>query len=364
MNISTKLGRAGLVAIRTIQWIGPPPPRMLFPFKYDNPRLSICASVSHRLPLLPIIGRTPLEHTWRRASSTQRIPTDADSHLEEYALGTPGTTLTTRPADKTNSKITCIYFDARGNSNSGAHKHYTKAEIAEQFELRHRDLRDIDLKSEAVCRILVRSSTVLLQFFHLCMIIQHDEALLINNEPQPQSNADDEKQVREQQKAIYNDFERRMSGDSGETADVPELPYELRAVEAALVAVLSNLHHDLIEARQNAEDSARTLRLESGAGSMGLDLIFDRTRRLAKIEQKARLVRDTIREVLDADEDLAGMYLSDRIAGRAHDISDHQEAEFMLEAVRHLHIVYQVALSPKAPLFQLQVMESNNKAVP
>ncbi|KAJ9604111.1 magnesium ion transporter [Cladophialophora chaetospira] len=262
----------------------------------------------------------------RRLSSSQRISSSLQDPLANSTLDTTATNLNTNTK---NDKITCIYFDKNGRLDN-QHKQLTKAEIAEQFELRHRDLRDIDLRSEGVTRILVRPKTILLQFFHMCMIIQADEALLINNTPP--TTPDDEQAVQARRKQFYDEFERRMSGQANEAADVPELPYELRAVEAAILAVLSRLHREFIDARTKSEEAARLLRLDSGAGSFGLDRVFERTRTLAKIEQKARLVRDTIRDVLDADEDLAGMYLSDRLAGKPHDISDHQEAEYMLEA--------------------------------
>ncbi|KIY02601.1 uncharacterized protein Z520_01066 [Fonsecaea multimorphosa CBS 102226] len=280
----------------------------------------------------------------RRTSSTQRISSD-NIELVDNALDAPESSLNAK-----NGRITCIYFDKSGRFNA-EHKQLTKAEIGEQFELRHRDLRDIDLKSEAVTRILVRPTTILLQFFQLCMIIQADEALLIyNHQPQPQTSSDSDDDAahggagaganadgssprkNDDGGEFYREIERRMSGPNVETADVPELPYELRAVEAALVAVLSALRHDLIDARHKAEESAASLRLDSGLAAVGLNLVFDRTRTLSKIEQKARLVRDTIREVLDTDEDLAGMYLSDHLAGHPHDAADHQEAEYMLEA--------------------------------
>ncbi|KIW69718.1 hypothetical protein PV04_05578 [Phialophora macrospora] len=290
----------------------------------------------------PCILKTPSSSrpsplSWRRTASTQRLDTHQDTRLVDSAL------------DAKSGKITCVYFDKNGRVDS-RHKEkplqLTKAEIAAQFELRHRDLRDIDLRSEGVTRILVRPSTILLQFFQLCMIVQADEALLINNAAAVETHADpheddDDKehdseleraQARQRQEQFYDDFELRMSAPSAETADLPELPYELRAVEAALVAVLSSLRGDFVTARQGAEDAARSLRLDSGAGSIGLDRVFERTQALSKIEQKARLVRDTIRDVLDADDDLAGMYLSDRLAGKPHDVSDHQEAEYMLEA--------------------------------
>lgn len=250
----------------------------------------------------------------RSAWQLPRIVKDEDVSTDPPAIDYPDPSTSNRDA-----KISCAYFDSTGSLVS-PHRHLTKTEIAQQFELRHRDLRDIDLKSESVTRILVRPATILLQFFDLCMIIQTDEALLINlHDPQNHPNG-----------AGYHDFERRMSVK--ETAEVPELPYELRAVEAALMAVLSILREELIQARQDAEHSAAHLKLESGLAAVGLDLLFEHSRQLSKIEQKARLVRDTLREVLDTDEDLAGMYLSDRKAGKPHEMTDHQEAEYMLEA--------------------------------
>ncbi|KIW42551.1 uncharacterized protein PV06_06091 [Exophiala oligosperma] len=233
------------------------------------------------------------------------------------------------------TELTCAYFDKDGSLLS-EHRQLTKSKIAEQFELRHRDLRDIDLRSESVTRILIRPATILLQFFDLCMIIQADEALLINlrdsrsNGSQDEEGNENETENDSASSTMYGDFERRMSAK--ETADLPELPYELRAVEAALIAVLSTMREDLVRAKQDAEESAEKLNLESGFAAVGLDLLFEHSRQLGKIEQKARLVRDTIREVLDTDEDLAGMYLSDRKAGNSHEIDDHQEAEYMLEA--------------------------------
>ena len=161
------------------------------------------------------------------------------------------------------------------------------------------------------------------------MIIQADEALLINS---AESNPGDEEGVQARQKEIYHEFEKRMSEPGRvESADVPELPYELRAVEAALEPVLSNLHRDFTTARDKAEQAARNLKLESGAGSIGLDRVFERTRTLAKIESKARYVHECIREVLDNDDDLAMMYLSDRLAGKPHDICHHSLVEELVE---------------------------------
>ncbi|KIW89041.1 uncharacterized protein Z519_10526 [Cladophialophora bantiana CBS 173.52] len=324
MRLWTTFGIPSSLTLRPVERYGlRPRPLLVLP---SRSRLSTGApgfrhvqrsGTQYACDVIPVFGKRP--------SSTQRTPSDTE--LVNAALDAPDSHLNTK-----NGRITCIYFDRSGHFKH-EHKFLTKTEIAEQFDLRHRDLRDIDLKSEAVTRILVRPTTILLQFFQLCMIIQADEALLIYNQPQASSDSDDDNESpRKDEGEFYREFERRMSGPTIEAADVPELPYELRAVEAALVAVLSGLRDDLLDARQKAEESTASLRLDSGLAAVGLNLVFDRTRRLTKIEQRARLVRDTIREVLDTDEDLAGMYLSDRLAGKPHAISDHQEAEYMLEA--------------------------------
>ncbi|EXJ92977.1 hypothetical protein A1O3_01533 [Capronia epimyces CBS 606.96] len=226
-----------------------------------------------------------------------------------------------------NEKISCTYF-AKADPLVSKHAELTKTQMAKQFDLRYRDLRDIDLRSESVTRILVRPATILVQFFDLCLLIQADEALLVDGVSKDPAGTGNKSAG-----VLEHDFKKRLVGiNSNDAAIVSDLPYELRAVEAALVAVLSTLREELVEARKQAEHSARQLRLESGLAAAGLDLLFERSRRLGQIEQKARLVRETIREVLDTDEDLAAMYLTDTGVGKPHDVSDHQEAEYMLEA--------------------------------
>lgn len=273
------------------------------------------ASTQSQSPRSPLSTRTST-----RLHSSSHKDKERERLLQDPALDAAETT----KHRANNGKIACALFDHNGTLTSG-HKELTKTQIAEQFDLRYRDLRDIDLRSEGITRILVRPKTVLLQFFDLCMIIQADEALLVNPVREVGEGATTSSTT------LDHDFEKRLSG-LDEAADVPPLPYELRAVEAALVAVLSILREELLAARDDAVQSADRLNLESGLAAAELDRIFEHSRRLAKIESKARLVRETIREVLDTDEDLAALYLTDHLAGRPHDVSDHQEAEYMLEA--------------------------------
>ncbi|EHY59975.1 magnesium ion transporter [Exophiala dermatitidis] len=314
---------------------------------------------SSQRPSRPQPGTATVDHTERfKDKEPDEHDEDGDEHGQDPSE--PPAAIAITPGNGSSAtndiKISCIYF-SKDDPQTSHETELTKTQIAEQFDLRYRDLRDIDLRSEAVTRILVRPATILVQFFDLCIIIQADEALLVtgiskgskngknggnnnnnyphgstrgtstNNGSAPSSKPPAGHVVLEQ------DFKSRMVGlNQDEASNASALPFELRAVEAALVAVLSTLREELISARYEAEHSARELRLESGLAFVGLDLLFERSRRLGQIEQKARLVRETIREVLDSDEDLAAMYLTDTARGHPHPVSDHQEAEYMLEA--------------------------------
>lgn len=64
-------------------------------------------------------------------------------------------------------------------------------------------------------------------------------------------------------------------------------------------------------------------------------LIF--SKRLGTFEQKARLVRDAIDDLLDADDDLVAMYLTERAAGNlSRQENDHTEVEMLLETYQKL----------------------------
>lgn len=275
-----------------------------------------CTPWSNHLPSTPPLIKTFIPFS---TASLCRFQTTV-SHNSSLIPADPDLVPRTLAFGLDNDKVSCAHFDQNGDLTA-QQKELTKDQIGQQFELRHRDLRDIDLKSEAVTRILVRPATILLQFFDLCVIVQANESLLIDMRKSDNRRA----------ASFYKKFGRRLSGLE-EAADVPELPYELRAVEAALIAILSDLRQDFMKAKDDAEQSGDQLKLENGIDAFDLDRLFEQSRLLEQIEQKARLVRDTIREVLDTDQDLAGMYLTDRLAGRPHDIADHQEAEYMLEA--------------------------------
>lgn len=108
------------------------------------------------------------------------------------------------------------------------------------------------------------------------------------------------------------------------------LPYELRALEAVLISVTTSLEGEFEGVR---EPVVRVLRaLEEDIDRDKLQHLLVYSKKLGSFEQKARLVRDAIDDLLEADDDLSAMYLSERAKGIEREDDDHQEVEMLLES--------------------------------
>lgn len=110
-----------------------------------------------------------------------------------------------------------------------------------------------------------------------------------------------------------------------------KLPFELRVVDAALASVIATLEAEHILIRREVEDSLRDSTREDVVYSV-LRGLQDHRKRLVAIQQRARQFRSALREILENDEDMAAMFLTDRQAGQLHEVEDHLEVEYLLEA--------------------------------
>lgn len=109
------------------------------------------------------------------------------------------------------------------------------------------------------------------------------------------------------------------------------LPYELRALEAVLISVTSGLEAEFALVRDPVTHILRELEEDIDRDKLRHLLIH--SKKLGTFEQKARLVRDAIDDLLEADDDLSAMYLTERKAmGKARAENDHQEVEMLLES--------------------------------
>ena len=191
----------------------------------------------------------------------------------------------------------------------------------EQYGLLPRDLRKID--SSNLPHILVRPSAILLNLLHLKVLIKHDRVLLFDVYGSKTSYP---------QSAFMYDLQGRLQQNN--TSGPTGLPYEFRALEAVLTSVTSELEADFEAVR---EPVIRILsELEDDIDRHKLRLLLILSKRVSTFEQKVKLVRDAIEELLEADDDLAAMYLTEKSHDLTRGLDDHAEVELLLESYNKL----------------------------
>lgn len=195
---------------------------------------------------------------------------------------------------------------------------FKKTELIAKYGLLPRDLRKID--SSNLPHILVRPAAILLNLLHLKVLIKADRVLLFDvygsKTSYPQSAFMYDLQGRLQQK--------QPIGAAG------GLPYEFRALEAVLLSVTSELEADFDTVR---EPILRILsELEADITRDKLRVLLVLSKKVSTFEQKAKLVRDAIEELLEADDDLAAMYLTEKKHDLYRGEDDHTEVEMLLES--------------------------------
>ncbi|GJN67326.1 magnesium ion transporter [Purpureocillium lilacinum] len=198
---------------------------------------------------------------------------------------------------------------------------FKKTELIAKYGLLPRDLRKID--SSNLPHILIRPSAILLNLLHLKVLIKHDRVLLFDvygsKTSYPQSAFMYDLQGKLQQKP--------SQGSNG-------LPYEFRALEAVLTSVTSEMEADFEAVREPVMHILSELEDDIDREKLRILLIL--SKRVSTFEQKAKLVRDALEELLEADDDLAAMYLSEKQHDLYRGLDDHTEIEMLLESYNKL----------------------------
>lgn len=221
-------------------------------------------------------------------------------------------------------KLRCTEFDKNGSVTlvSGEFK---KSELIAKYGLLPRDLRKID--SSIIPHILVRPSSILINLLHLRVLIQSDRVLVFDAYGSTDSYT---------QSLFMYDLEGKLqqksfASDPTHSGAPTYLPYEFRAIEAVLISVTSGLEAEFALVREPVTNILRAL--EEDIDREKLRHLLIHSKKLGTFEQKARLVRDALYELLEADDDLASMYLTERKrTGKPRAEQDHQEIEMLLES--------------------------------
>lgn len=191
-----------------------------------------------------------------------------------------------------------------------------------QYGLLPRDLRKID--SSNLPHILIRPSAILLNLLHLKVLIKHDRVLLFDVYGSKTSYP---------QSAFMYDLQGKLQQKSTQSSG-GGLPYEFRALEAVLTSVTSELEADFEAVREPVMQNLNEL--EDDIDRQRLRNLLILSKRVSTFEQKAKLVRDAIEDLLEADDDLAAMYLTEKANEVKRALDDHTEVEMLLESYHKL----------------------------
>ena len=209
----------------------------------------------------------------------------------------------------------CTEFDEHGNVVL-VNGEFRKSELIQKYSLLPRDLRKID--SSVLPHILIRQSSILMNLLHIRCLIKHDRVLVFDVFGSTDSHM---------QSLFMYDLEGKLRQKQTSAGN---LPYEFRALEAVLISVTSGLEGEFEGVREPVVGVLRELEEDIDRDKLRHLLIY--SKKLGTFEQKARLVRDAIEDLLEADDDLAAMYLTEKASGSEREEDNHEEVELLLES--------------------------------
>lgn len=239
---------------------------------------------------------------WRRT-----ITSATDSYVLEKNLLPSTASASSTPFPQ------CIVFDEAG-SYEKVNAVVERSRLIKKRDLLPRDLRKIDKGyDDIVPSVLVRDASILISILHVRAMIKADQVVLFNYD----HSYSTKKFIRALSDKLKND------GDE-------KLHYEVRALEAIFSDVIDNLNTEMKAHMDVANGILKELEDEIDLAKLKYLLIV--AKKLQQFQQRATLIRDIIDELLDQDDELAELYLTEKEKGLPRSAHDHQEVELLLES--------------------------------
>ncbi|KDQ22507.1 cora superfamily [Pleurotus ostreatus PC15] len=215
----------------------------------------------------------------------------------------------------TDLMLRCTILDAEGNVKTISGQ-FKKSDLCVEHRLNPRDLRKIDSRvPNLVPTILVRKEAILVNILHIRALVKADAVVLFDTFGSVDS--------RLHSVFLYHLEHNLKAKGSG-------VPYEFRALESVLLSVLSALEAEMVFIRNLI--GGLLAELEDNIDHDRFKRLLHYSRRLTSFQNRAKLVEEALEEVLQQDEDLAAMYLTDRKNQSPREPHDHEDVEVLLES--------------------------------
>ncbi|KAI5950872.1 MRS2 [Candida jiufengensis] len=197
-----------------------------------------------------------------------------------------------KPIQPNDLYVSCTVFDSKGRITAVSKK-FPKMQFLKENHLFPRDLRKIDTSSiDVVPMIMIRpSNAILVNLLYIKAIIKKNSVMVFDT-----SNSE----VASKLGVFMYDLELKLKSNT--------TTYEFKALESMLVSVMSYLEAEIKIYLQSCGQILSEL--ENEVDRKKLQELLIRSKQLSSFHQKAVLIRDVLEELLENDEDLAGMFLS------------------------------------------------------
>lgn len=236
--------------------------------------------------------------------------------------------------------IGCTIYNVNGDIDTSLNE-MKREDLVSKHGLLPRDLRSIEKskQNDLVPSLLVRQNGILISLLNYKALIQPNMVITFNS-------TDSEKSLNSSAHLTFvNNLKSRLKNSTTNQVGSDPLPYEFRALEAIFISALSNLTEELQMLLTTSGDVLNDL--EYSITRDKLKLLLIQNKKLSIFYKKASLVTELIDDLLDQDDVLCEMYLTDKQLGIKHFNDDHTEIEMLLETY-HNHIDELVQLSENA----------------
>jgi hypothetical protein len=193
----------------------------------------------------------------------------------------------------------------------------SKRELAQTMHVQPRDLRKVLSASQRrlISGVAVRNQCIILHLEHIKAVIMSDRMFLF----------DHQRDSRVKTFSLFLPsllYEPRGTQSLLGSANVA--PFELRALEAVLIEVTESLDSMLKEMTPRMLELLHDLTVVQSTAN--LSALVSANDSLSSFDARVQSLRHALTELLNNDEDLAGLFLTEK-----HEIQDHDEAEELIE---------------------------------
>lgn len=173
--------------------------------------------------------------------------------------------------------------------------------------------------------ILTTRSCILISILHLRALIKPDRVIIFNPPGYQESEA-----ARRFKEHLQENVRAGLNSNHGGDGEEMGLPYEHRALESILVDTANALEEEMGFIRRLVKNLLSNL--ETDINRENLRKLLHYSRRLAGFQSRAKSIKSAFDELLDSDEDLSAMYITDKLNGRPRALHDHAQLELLLES--------------------------------